>query len=301
MATKQNRSVPVMSESDIERFWLKIDKRGPDECWPWKGYVGHNGSGCLRLQGDNFSPHRLVYYLKTGNREDLAARYCATARCCNPNHIGPFLPPKERLMALTEVQENGCWKFTGFIGNHGYGMLSIDGKEGSTHRLSYKIFKGQIPKGRIIDHKCHDPEKCHGGPTCPHRRCVNPEHLELSTHKENTSKERSCRSLGSYEWQAKGLAASLERRRLLTHCIRGHEFTPENTAISKRGQRGCKKCAKEYHEKHYVRKRSKTHCQRGHEWTPENTGKNNGKRFCIKCYKMKSAEYNQAKKTAKLM
>lgn len=43
-----------------------------------------------------------------------------------------------------------------------------------------------------------------------------------------------------------------------THCIRGHEFTTENTRISN-GTRKCKACSR------------KTHCVYGHEYTPENT------------------------------
>ncbi len=210
---------------------------------------------------------------------------------------------RERLLTLIQIQDDGCWRFIERIGNHGYGVLLVNDKYFLAHRLSYLIFNGPIPKGKIIDHKCHDPHKCVGGSTCPHRRCVNPSHLEISTHKDNTSKERSCRALMLHtEWQLRGLKAYQEIRKSSNHCIRGHEFTPENTRITKRGQKGCKKCEKIRHEiRRGPLKRSSTHCQRGHGWTPENTGHNGSKRFCIQCDKIKDAEYYQAKKIAKLM
>jgi hypothetical protein len=51
---------------------------------------------------------------------------------------------------------------------------------------------GPIPPGLYVDHACHttDPD-CAGGPNCPHRRCVNPDHLELVTDDENRRRARN--------------------------------------------------------------------------------------------------------------
>jgi hypothetical protein len=64
-----------------------------------------------------------------------------------------------------------------------------------------------------------------------------------------------------------------------SHCKRGHDLSPENTRLSKRGdreQRICRTCARErqYRKRTGIEWRPtepKTHCKHGHEFTPENT------------------------------
>lgn len=84
------------------------------------------------------------------------------------------------------------------------------------------------------DHLCHTAD-CEGGFTCPHRACVNPAHLRVVTHAVNTL-------------TGNGFAAANARK---THCIRGHEFTTENT-LPRRGRYGrrCRTCAVEQARRH---------------------------------------------------
>lgn len=86
-------------------------------------------------------------------------------------------------------EKTGCWMWRFKPNPGGYGMTKERGPNGRTitaHRWSWELHRGPIPRGWHIDHLCHKRDKtCSGGPTCPHRKCVNPDHLELVTPREN--------------------------------------------------------------------------------------------------------------------
>lgn len=72
-------------------------------------------------------------------------------------------------------EESGCWLWKGGITPNGYGhYYTPNGKKsgGSAHRTAYTLFNGEIPSGCIIRHKCRN-------------KCVNPEHLEIGSYKDN--------------------------------------------------------------------------------------------------------------------
>lgn len=119
---------------------------------------------------------------------------------------------------------SGCWLWTGFCDAIGYGRLHCE-DEALAHRSSYRAFVGPIPDGLELDHKCRT------------RSCVNPAHLEAVTHSENMRRSDF----------------SGHRNRKKTRCIRGHQFSPENTRIQVHGKttmRHCRTCERGSRKKH---------------------------------------------------
>lgn len=92
------------------------------------------------------------------------------------------------------IQDGECWLWP-TKSKLGYGDIYLGNYISETaHRLSYRFAKGEIPEDLCIDHLCRKPS------------CVNPDHLEAVTIKENT-----LRGVGMGAINAKK-----------TLCIRGH-------------------------------------------------------------------------------
>ncbi|MEU9699553.1 HNH endonuclease [Streptomyces sp. NPDC047981] len=154
----------------------------------------------------------------------------------------------------------------------------------AAHRLVVEVLRGPIPDGMVVDHTCHVPGECPGGPLCPHRPCINPEHLEVVPPAMNTSIARAARLRPE-------------------QCKRGHVFSPENTYTDSRGSRHCRACAAERartaHKKEPRPPRDR--CKNGHELTPDNivvSGQDNKQRRCLQCRRDRSARYEARKRTA---
>lgn len=187
-----------------------------------------------------------------------------------------------------------CWNWIAATDGHGYGKFYANPGHAKAHRWSYEHHRGPIPSGLQIDHLCRN------------RACVNPDHLDPVTPRVNTMR---------------GFAVSALRARQ-THCIHGHEFTPRNTILDKRGHRTCRSCrdqrslakyraygpmhvcamcGKEFQRPDNRRAKPKfcsspcsaraphpgrrrSHCKHGHEYTPENTIiRSGGARRCRIC------------------
>jgi len=80
-----NRSIP-----DEERFWSKVDRRGLDECWPWKGCLkGTNNRGNFTIENKNFKPSQMAWTLIKGPIPEglFVCHTCDNGWCTNPDHL----------------------------------------------------------------------------------------------------------------------------------------------------------------------------------------------------------------------
>ncbi|MGZ4586215.1 MAG: HNH endonuclease signature motif containing protein [Mycobacteriaceae bacterium] len=114
----------------------------------------------------------------------------------------------------SNVEPTGfCWLWTGKLNAKGYGSSGAAG-ESSAHRAAYTLLVGPIPEGLTLDHLCRV------------RRCVNPDHLEPVTQRENLR-----RIPGNGAW-------------FCSFTI--HPETPENVRITNQGATQCRACLRAY-------------------------------------------------------
>ena len=166
---------------------------------------------------------------------------------------------------------DGCWIWVGYRNADGYGVTRWQGKPVGAHRAAYQAIVGPIR--HELDHLCRN------------RACINPAHLEDVPHRENV---------------LRGGSPSARHARK-THCMRGHEFAPDNIRWTSDGRRQCRTCEAMRGARRDRRKPPrppKTHCIHGHEYTPENTyiAPNGGGRSCLAC--RRDAEDRRRRKLA---
>jgi len=113
-------------------------------------------------------------------------------------------------------------------------MLKHHGKDYYVHRLAYEMDKGPIPEGLVIDHVASRG--------CKFRDCIEPTHLEAVSQQENLLRGQGFPGIQSR----------------ITHCPSGHEYSEENTMMTKKNERKCRTCNRERNRAWYTANRKAT-------------------------------------------
>jgi hypothetical protein len=85
--------------------------------------------------------------------------------------------------SIAPEPNTGCWLWAGDLRSNGYGQFKVSGRSKRAHRVAYEIYKGTIPPGMHILHKCDVPV------------CVNPDHLSVGSNRDNVE---DCRAKGRH-------------------------------------------------------------------------------------------------------
>jgi hypothetical protein len=128
---------------------------------------------------------------------------------------------------------SGCWLWIAAVDWQGYRVIGDGYKTRGAHRVAWLLFRGEIPEGMRVCHKCDTP------------LCVNPGHLFLGTQKDNMQdahkKGRAFRTTGELHHFAKltnedifNIRSSSKSRTVLAEefgvCV-------QNIGLIQRGQR----------------------------------------------------------------
>ncbi|MCA1218857.1 HNH endonuclease signature motif containing protein [Streptomyces sp. 8L] len=149
------------------------------------------------------------------DRPTPAARFAAKV-----NTRGPW--------ALRKDCPGPCHLWEGATTEKGYGAFYVHGRTVKAHRYAVEQATGPIPDGLEIDHRCR------------RRACVNRDHLEPVTHRENVLRSTN----------------HVAARAAVTHCPAGHAYDRANTIRAKNGTRKCRACKNTSARKHYAERRA---------------------------------------------
>jgi hypothetical protein len=109
----------IMQRQPIEvRFWSKVEKRGPDECWPWTAGKNRGGYGLFGVNRKSTLAHRFAWEQLNGPIPDgmFVCHHCDNPPCCNFSHL--FLGSNQE--NVQDSANKGRWQethhFSGYIG-----------------------------------------------------------------------------------------------------------------------------------------------------------------------------------------
>lgn len=165
------------------------------------------------------------YYQSVRNNPELWSLYLQKCKLrYAAKRLAMGFGPKQKLTPWEMCRDRyvpepntGCWLWLGFVGTDGYGRVSFRTPKGvsrSAHRFFYTMRYGEIPLNLQIDHKCRV------------RSCVNPDHLEAVSARENV---------------LRGIGLTANNARKLK-CPNGHEYGYRKIGNRSRAARYCWRC-----------------------------------------------------------
>lgn len=135
---------------------------------------------------------------------------------------------------LHVIDTGSCWEWCGgAVNSKGYGHIKQGRALLKAHRVSWTLVRGPIPSGLTLDHLCRN------------RLCVNPDHLEAVSNRENILRGTSPTAINARK----------------THCQRGHELTAANIIHYPKTEHGharraCRLCAAARRSARYAKARA---------------------------------------------
>jgi len=145
------------------------------------------------------------------SQSDLRNNHTKSCGCYDLDRKKTHKPISERFWPKVNIPEDKtkCWEWNAGLDSMGYGAMSMPGKKyfERSHRISWTLKNGDIPKELCVLHRCDNP------------KCVNPDHLFLGTNSDNVSDKvkKKRHAFGARQGIAKQTEASAKNIIALYH------------------------------------------------------------------------------------